>query len=89
MSDIMRKIFKKLKPRAINYRSYFSSEAYKESQLHELLKEVIVNNDDGLQRFCDININILNRHAPRKRKLARGNQMPFLAKDLSEAIIKR
>ena len=85
-SDIIRKIFKKLKPRAINYRSYnhFSSEAYKESQLHELLKEVIVNNDDGLQRFCDININILN-----KRKLARGNQMPFIAKDLSKAIIKR
>ena len=23
-------------------------------------------NDDGLQRFCDININILNRHAPRR-----------------------
>ena len=91
MSDIMRKIFKKLKPRAINYRSYnhFSSEAYKESQLHELLKEVIVNNDDGLQRFCDININILNKHAPRKRKLARGNQMLFIAKDLSKAIIKR
>ena len=87
----MRKIFKKLKPRAINYRSYnhFSSEAYKESQLHELLKEVIVNNDDGLQRFCDININILNRHAPRKRKLARGNQMPFITKDLSKAIMKR
>ena len=62
-------------------------------------------NDDGLQRycdininilnrhaprrFCDININILNRHAPRKRKLARGNQMPFTTKDLLKAIMKR
>ena len=87
----MRKIFKKLKPRTINYRSYkkFSNEAYRESLLHKLSKEVFVNNDDGLQRFCDININILNRHAPHKRKHARGNQMPLITKDLSKAIMKR
>ena len=88
---VMRKISKKLKARTINYRSYkhFSNEAYRESLLHELSKEVFVNNDAGLQRFCDININILNRHVPRKRKLARGNQMPFIIKDLSKAIMKR
>ena len=35
---VMRNIFKKLKPRTINYRSYkhFSNEAYRESLLHEL-----------------------------------------------------
>ena len=88
---VMRKIFKKLESRTISYRSYkqFSNEVYRESLLHELSKEVFVNNDDILQRFCDININILNRHAPRKRKLARGNQMPFITKDLSKAIMKR
>ena len=88
---VMRKIFKKLKSRTINYGSYkhFSNEAYGESLLHELSREVFVNNDDGLQRFSDININTLNRHAPRKRKLARGNQMPFITKDLSKTIIKR
>ena len=87
----MRKIFKKLKARTINYRSYknFSNEAYRESLLHELSKEVFLNNDDSFQRFFDININILNRHAPRKRKLARGNQMPFITKALSKAIMKR
>ena len=87
---VMRKIFKKLKPRTINYRSYnhFSNEAYRESLLHKLSKEVFVNNGDGLQRFCDITINILNRHAPRKGKLTRGNQMPFITKDLAKAIIK-
>ena len=47
------------------------------------------NNDDGLQRFCDISINILNRYAPRKRKLPRGNQMSFITKDLSKAIMRR
>ena len=87
---VMRKIFKKLKPRTINYRSYkhFSNEAYRESLLHKLSKEVFVNNGDGLQRFCDITINILNRHAPRKGKLTRGNQMPFITKDLAKAIMK-
>ena len=34
-------------------------------------------------------INILNRHAPRKRKHARGNQMSFKTKDLLKAIMKR
>ena len=47
-------------------------------------------NDDGLQKSCDININILNRHAPQVlNKHAQGNQMPFTAKDLSKAIMKR
>ena len=70
--SVMRKINKKLKHRTKNSRSYnhFSNEANRESLLHELSKKVFVNSDDGLQRFCDININILNRHAPRKRKLA-------------------
>ena len=86
----MRKIFKKLKPRTINYRSYkhFLNEACRESLLHELSKEVFVYNDDGLQRCCDTNINILNGQAPRKRKLARSNQMPFITKDLSKVIMK-
>ena len=89
-SDSYEKDFKKLKSRTINYGSYkhFSNEAHGESLLHELSREVFVNNDDGLQRFSDININTLNRHAPRKRKLARGNQMPFITKDLSKAITK-
>ena len=69
---VIRKIFKKLKPRAIKYRSYkhFSNEAYRESLLHELSEEVFVNNDDGFQWFCDITINFINRHALHKRKHA-------------------
>ena len=88
---VVRKILKKLKPRTINYRCYkhFSNEAYRESLLRKFSKEVFVNNDDGLQRFYDIDINILNRHAPHKIKHARGNQMPFITKDLSKAIMKR
>ena len=53
---------------------------------NKLSKEVFVTNDDGLQRFCRVNIYVFNKHAPHKKKHARGNQMPFITKDLSKAI---
>ena len=31
---------------------------------------------------------VLHKHAPRKKKLARGNQMPFMTKDLSKKTMK-
>ena len=52
-------------------------------------KEILVNNDDDFQRFCDINITTLIKHAPSKKKYARWNQMFFLTKDLSKAIMAR
>ena len=60
-----------------------------ETLINDLSKENFINNDDGFQRFCDISLNALNKHAPCKKKHARGNQMPFLNKDLSKAIMTR
>ena len=51
--------------------------------------EKFVINDDGLKRFCELSVNVLNRHAPRMKKYARGNQMPFFAKELSKETITR
>ena len=84
------KIFKKYQPKAINYRSYknFSNEKYREKLSNNLPKENFVNNDDGFQRFCHI-IDALSKHAPRKKKYARGNQMPFFKRQLSKAIMTR
>ena len=45
-------------------------------------KEVFVNKDEGLQRFCDINLQLLNQYTG-------GNQVPFMAKQLSKEIMKR
>ena len=69
----MKKVFEKLKPRIINYRSckYFSNEAFRKSLLNKLSKEDFVTNDGDLQRFCCINNDVLNKHAPRKKKHAR------------------
>ena len=52
-------------------------------------KEVLVNNDNGFHRFCDINITTLTKHAQSKKNYARENQMSFSAKDLSKAIMAR
>ena len=43
----------------------------------------------GLQTFCELSINILNKHAPRRKKCARGNQVSFLTKELSDEIMTR
>ena len=87
----MRKSFKKLQPRIINYRSYqnSSNEKFKSCLLNELRKEDFVNNDKGFEKFCNISMKVLNKHAPRKKKIVRGNQMPFMTKDLSKEIMKR
>ena len=39
--------------------------------------------------FCKICTETLNKHAPRKRKTTRGNQSPFINKEISKAIMKR
>ena len=52
-------------------------------------KENFINNDDGFQRFCLISLHALNKHAPRKKKHARGNQTSFFNKELSKAIMTR
>ena len=87
----MRKSFKKDQPKIINSSSYknFSNEKYRETVINNLPKENFINNDDGFQRFCHINLNALNKHAPCKKTHARGNQMPFFNKELSKAIMRR
>ena len=88
---VMKKSFKKFQPRIINYRSYkhFSNNTFRKDLIDKLSNEELVINDDGLKRFCELSINILNKHAPRKKKYARGNQMAFFTKQLSKEIMTR
>ena len=86
---VIRKSFKKYQPKTINYRSYkiFSNEKYKETLINNLSKENFINKGNGFKRFYHIRLNALNKHASRKKKHARGNQMPFFDKELSKAIM--
>ena len=74
---VMRRGFKKFQPRIINYR-------YRKVRLSQ---ENFVNNDDGFERFCDMSLSTLNKHAPSKIKHVRSNQMPFYDKGLPKAIM--
>ena len=42
-----------------------------------------------MKRFSGLSVNVLNKHAPRKKKCARGNQMPFFTKELSKEIMTK
>ena len=87
---VMRKSFKKLKPRVINYRSYkhCSNEIFRESLLEKLSQQTFVNNVYGFEKLCNITLKTLDKYAPCKAKHAKGNQMPFMTKDLSKNIMK-
>ena len=43
-----------------------------------------MNNDKGFEKFCNISMNVLNKHPTGKKNYARRNQMPFMTKDLSQ-----
>ena len=75
----------------INYRSYkhFSNEIFRERLLEKLSQQPFVNKVYGFEKFCNITLKTLDKYAPRKAKHARGNQMPFMTKDLSKNIMKR
>ena len=77
---VMTEVFKKYQPKTVNHRSYktFSNEKLEEEVVENLSKENFINSDNGFQRFCHISLDAANKHAPRKKKHARGNQIPSL-----------
>ena len=62
---VIKKSFKKLKPRVINYRSYkhFSNEAFRESLLEKLSQQTFVNNDYGFEKYWNITLRTLDKYA--------------------------
>ena len=87
---IMRKTFKKQRPRIINYRPFkhFSNEEFRKPLIDNLSNQIYVNNNDGFNRFCKIIIDTLNSFALIKNKFVRASQMPFTTKELSREIMK-
>ena len=86
---VLKMYIKKKKPRCVNYRCYKS---FNEGDFrHDLLKclETLDEATMNYDNFLEIFINILNKHAPLKQKIVRGNQAPFMTKALSKAIMKR
>ena len=86
---VMKTTYKKSQPKKISYRSYkyFNNESFTEE-----LIQIEANGNNCYESFknftssCNV---ILNKHAPQKKKYVRGNQLPFMNKTLSKAIMQR
>ena len=86
---VMKTTFQRMPTKIRNYMDYrhFDINIFRQSILYELAKESVSNTD--LNKFIEICLKTLNNYAPSKKKYNRGNQMPFMNKDLSKAIMGR
>ena len=86
---VLRTSFKKAPPKIIAFRDYkrFSNEIF-HLELVAMLNCHDVNNID-YDRYNDIVMVLVNIHAPLKYKYVRGNQSPFMNKELRKAIMTR
>ena len=84
---VMKKYFKKREPITITYRDYknFDGEKFRSD-----LREKIVECDCiTIEIFINILNELLDKHAPRKQKIIRGNSAPFMNETLSKAFMTR
>ena len=84
--SVMKTTFKSEEPKKLIYRDYsnFSTECFKDDFMSSICQE---KHDylDFKKKFIDT----LNKHAPKKIKIFRGNQKPHIKKTLRKAIMKR
>ena len=80
--------FVKLSPKSLKYRCYKNFE--KAAFDIDLQNELNILNDPGNYSSFENTLNkVLNKHAPYKFKLVRGNNKPFINRDLRKAISTR
>ena len=91
IKTVMKRTFKKIRPRVINHRSYrdFSNETLGVSMIHNLSNEAFVNNDDELEKLSKRAMDTLNSFAPIKKKYSCDYQLPFMIKKFSREIMTR
>ena len=82
----MKTIFKCEEPKKLIYRNY-SNFSQKDFQ-----SDLLLNIGDGKNNYLEFEKNFvetLNKHAPKKTKIFRGNHKPHINKTLRKAIMKR
>ena len=88
---VLRAFFKKQDPVTINYRDYKS---FDKSKFHYELKNIIDSSDMlskniNYELFESSFMELLNKHAPMRKKYVRANNAPFMNRNLSKAIMTR
>ena len=81
---VMKTTFEKLKPRVCYFRNWneFCNEKFRTQLLTKLSLENFNNSSNGINRFMEICVNTIDIFASRKKKYLRGNNMPFMKKNL-------
>ena len=83
--------FSRLRPKVITYRNY--KKFHEEKFLNDLKEtNIIMNEKDPNQNYQSLTktfLTIVNKHAPLKKKIVRGNQAPFMTKEFQKAIYTR
>ena len=86
---VMKTKFTKLKPKEVTYRNYkgFQDNLFKQD-LKKELKSVQLSNDK-YEIFEEVFLKVLEKHAPLKTKIIRGNHASYMNTALRKAIMKR
>ena len=84
---VLKTTFVKSKPKEPSYRDYkyFNHECFEKDLKYALSTFEKI----SYQEFDKTFIEILNKHAPMKKKLVRTNQAPYMTKALRKAIMRR
>ena len=88
--SVLKSHFRKLPPKIVTYRDFkrFENERFIDS-LRVTLNNQDVNYTKNPKLFFELCRSELEHHAPRKKKYIRGNNKPFMTKELSKSIMER
>ena len=88
---VMKMHFPKMKPRDIRYRKYktFNNDAFVNILRKELTKQKKVLDEKGLDAFSEICTDVLDKHAPQRKRYLRSNHKPFMNNQISKAIMTK
>ena len=91
ITTFMKSHISRLKPRNVHYRSYkyFNEEKFLSDVKEADFSFKTSNPDENYLVLTNVFSNIVNIHAPLKRKILRGNDAPFMNKELRKAIYTR
>ena len=87
--SVLNRYIKKKAPITVNYRNYnkFNETNFRNDLIWQL--NTLDNDNINYDNFKRIFLNVLQEHAPSKRKVIRGNSAPFMNKTVSKAFMHR
>ena len=89
--DVMKMHFPKMKPRVIRYQKYktFNNDAFVNTLRQELTKQKKVLDEKEQDALSEICTDVLDKHAPQRKRYVRSNHKPLMTNEISKAIMTR